>query len=338
MKRHLFFVCLSSFLLSYCGSKYPDGALLISEFDSTYSIDILSASKKIQSDPFNAELYYLRANTFYFQGQFPLAISDLSIAINLKGNNPLYHLRIAQSYLELDSAQHKKADEHLAKALQIKPDYAEAKYTYARLLLARQQYEQSQKYLFDLKNDAEFSSKAKLLLVISYKEQKDTIKAVSVLDEILLNDPNNLDATMQKALFLLDKNIDMSSQFVDKAISIDEFNSEALYLKGLILQRKNRFADAEIIYQRTIKIDPSHIFAHYNLAVIQSMFENYESVIDLCGKILDLDPSNYKSFSLRAFAFENKGNKKAALQDYKAALQINPEYNLAIEGLKGLQK
>jgi tetratricopeptide (TPR) repeat protein len=336
MFRQLGVIYLLVMFLINCGSKYPEGALIISSKDTLYNADILSASDKINKEPFNAEYYYLRANAFFYQKDYPHAIQDLSCAISLNARNPLYHLRIAQSYIDQDSANYLKASKHLKTSLELKPDYSEAQFILAKLLLARQQYSQAESMFLKLKDDSEYASKSKLLLVVAYKEQKDTLKALTVLDDILLNDPNNYDATMQKALFLLNKNEELASQFVDKALSIDEFNSEALYLKGLILQRKGKYADAEIIYNRAIKIDPSHIFAHYNLAVIQSMFDNNEAVIDLCGKILDLDPNNYKALVLRGYAFEQKGNKKAALFDYKAAIQINPDYKPAQEYLKSL--
>ena len=42
----------------------------ISEKDTTYSADVRSISEKINKSSRNAELYYKRANTFYFEENF----------------------------------------------------------------------------------------------------------------------------------------------------------------------------------------------------------------------------------------------------------------------------
>jgi len=45
---------------------------------------------------------------------------------------------------------------------------------------------------------------------------------------------------------------------------------------------------------------------------------------------------NYKAHTLRGYAFEQKGNKKAARMDYQAALNIKPDYEQALKYLKNL--
>ena len=336
MRRQTFlYFCVALFLVN-CNQNFPEGALIISETDTSYNEDILSVTKKIQKNPSLAENYYLRANAFYFQKEYNLAIQDFTTSLQLEPKNPLYRYRLAESYLEKDSANYEEASKQLKTAIQIKPDYAEAQYLYAKLLLARQQYDQSEPILKQLAQNPDFATKAQLLRVVAYKEQRDTLKALAILDKILIEDPNNYDATMQKAMFLMSSDLELASQYVDKALVIDEFSAEALYAKAFILQQKEKFADAEILYNRVIKINPAHVFAHYNLAVIQALFDNHDAVIDLCGKILDLETENYKAHTLRGYAFEQKGNKKAARMDYQAALNIKPDYEQALRYLKNL--
>ena len=336
MRRQTLFFLSVALLLVNCSQNYPEGALIISDTDTSFNEDIRSVSQKIRKDPFVAENYYLRANAFFFQKKYSNAIVDFNTALSLEPKNPLYKYRLAETFLEKDSANFEEASKQLKEAIQIKPDYVEAQYLYAKLLLARQQYDLCEPILITLSNNPDFGTKAQLLRVVSYKEQRDTLKALAILDKVLIEDPNNYDATMQKAMFLLDKDIETASQYVDKALVIDEFSAEALYAKAYIQQQKIKYADAEILYNRVIKINPSHVFAHYNLAVIQAIFDNHDAVIDLCSKIIDLEPENFKAFTLRGYALERKGNKKAARSDYQAALEIKPDYKQASEYLKEL--
>ena len=74
-------ICFSVMLLSLlvftqsCNKKTAQR--YISETDTSYSLDIRNVSKKINADPENAELYYLRGNAFYFLDQFSDAEIDL---------------------------------------------------------------------------------------------------------------------------------------------------------------------------------------------------------------------------------------------------------------------
>jgi tetratricopeptide (TPR) repeat protein len=49
---------------------------------------------------------------------------------------------------------------------------------------------------------------------------------------------------------------------------------------------------------------------------------------------MELESNNANVFAMRGTAYEKMGNKKAALQDYNAALAIAPENMPALEGKK----
>jgi tetratricopeptide (TPR) repeat protein len=142
---------------------------------------------------------------------------------------------------------------------------------------------------------------------------------------------------MQKVLILNHRNDPLVLTWANKAVRMNEFSDEALYTLGLVLQNQQKYADAMSYYERVIKVNPNHIFAHYNLAVIQSLFENFEESIDWCEKTLDLNSEFANAMALKGYCYEMQGNKKAALQEYKAALSINPGLDLAKIGLKNVQ-
>jgi tetratricopeptide (TPR) repeat protein len=101
----------------------------------------------------------------------------------------------------------------------------------------------------------------------------------------------------------------------------------------LILQKQQKYSDAVGYYERVVKVNPNHTLAHYNVAVIQSLFENYEEAIDWSDKALDLNPEFAQAMALKGYCYEKMGNKKAALQEYKAALSVDPSLKSAKEGL-----
>jgi tetratricopeptide (TPR) repeat protein len=318
-----------------CNSNRNSGRF-ISETDTSFSEEIRSVSAKINANPDDAELYYKRGNTFYFEKKYKDAILDFETAIALNPKQALYHYKCSESLISMDSTNSNKTKEHLVKALEIKPDYPEASYLLAKYYLARQEYDKSIGLLKSLTNQMDFSDDAYVLMSIAFKEQKDTASAQKVIENALLKNPENFNAVMQKTLFLYQSNDPTTEQWASKAVRMNEFSDEALYTYALLMQKKEKYAIAIEYYDRAIKVNPNHILAHYNIAVIQSLFENYEESIDWCNKTLDLQSTNANAHCLIGFNQEKLGNKKAALQSYKTALSLDPNLTLAKEGIQSI--
>jgi tetratricopeptide (TPR) repeat protein len=315
----------------------PDGARYISDTDTTFSADIRSISAKINLDPANAENYYLRGNSFYFSNKFKDAIIDLNTAIAIAPTNPLYHLRIGESYLSLDSANYEGANKHLNEAIQLNPKYDEAIYLLAKLNIARQQYSEAEKLLNRIVEIPDYKEKTLILKSVAFKEQKDTLKAIQIIDQVLVINPNNFDATMQKAMFILDKDPTMAMKYIDKAIVLNEFSDEALYTKGLLLQRNGNFKDAVKLYEKVNKINPFHVLSYYNRAVVENLFENYDDVIKYCDKCTELNPMFDKAYTLRGYAFMVQHKKNDAIDNFNKALKLNPNSSTTKEYLNQLK-
>ncbi len=343
MRKHVFPI-LIPFILFACGKSLPDGARYISSTDTSFSSDIRSISTKINDDPTNPENYYLRGNAFFYALKYKDAITDLNTAVALNGDNPMYHFRLAESYLSLDSANYELSNKHLSTCLKLRNNnYPEAAFLLAKLYVARQQYSEADKLLSGLISNPEFQEKAYILKSVSLKEQKDTLASLAIIDKVLLLNPNNFDATMQKALFLFEKDPALCEKYVNKAIVLNEFSDEAIYTKGLIEQKKSNFSDAVKLYEKVIKINPYHIFAYYNRAVIETIFENYQVSAELCDKITTLNPKFDKAYVLRGYDFMMLGDKNTAVDNFTKALKLNPnasqakEYLDAVKSLKTLK-
>jgi tetratricopeptide (TPR) repeat protein len=316
-----------------CQSQEGPTVRVLSDLDSTLSPEIRALCKRIAEDPRNAELYYLRGNAFYYEEQFEEAQIDLEASLSLNPDQALVHFRLAETCLQRDSALAPQAEFHFSEALRLKSDYHEAKMEQARLWVARQDYEKALANLRSLKPLDDFRDRAYLLESLVYREQGDTTRSEAVLDALLRVNAQSYDATMQKALILLNRKDDKCLKWLDKAIALDELSDEALYHKGLWLQWQGRYADAMALYENANKINPGHLYARYNRAVIENMFENYAQSEEHCNQILDMSPDFALALALRAYSREKLGYKKAAKLDYQAALQIDPTLEMAREGL-----
>lgn len=313
-----------------------NGERYISENDTSFSKDIRDISAKINKDARNAELYYRRGNAFYFQDMFGDAIIDLEYAITLDSNNAVYHQKCGEAYLKLDSADSRKAKLHLEKAIAMQPELNDAVLLLAKLFLARQEYVKAENLFKKLTGIPDFADKAFVFLGISKKEQKDTNQAMTYFEKAQQTNPQNYESAMQIALIKAAQNDPMALQYFDKVIAINEYSDEAFYGKGLLLQKKELYKDAFKNYEKARTLNPGHILATYNTAVLYNLFEDYEKAEEMCNKTLDLSPMNSNAFALRGFTFEKRGNQPAAEADYRQALKIDPNNNMAQIGLKVL--
>lgn len=167
-----------------CNSNRNSGRF-ISETDTTFSEEIRGISLKINNNPNDAELYYKRANTFYFE-KYNDAILDFETAISINPKQALYHYKCAESLISMDSTNSNKTKEHLIQAIKIKSDYPEASFLLAKYYLARQEYDKSIDLLNPLRDQIDFSDDAYVLISIAFKEQKDTVSAQKVIENALL--------------------------------------------------------------------------------------------------------------------------------------------------------
>src|SRR5688572_10023558 len=122
---------LGIFFLDSCKKKV--GQRYISETDTTYSADIRHVSKKINLDPSNPELYYRRANTFFFEDNFKQATLDIEYAITLDSSNALYHFSRGSYLMSGDTANAREAEISYKKAITLKPDFLDAITNLAKL-------------------------------------------------------------------------------------------------------------------------------------------------------------------------------------------------------------
>jgi tetratricopeptide (TPR) repeat protein len=331
----LFVVLVSIFFLNGCSDQ--QNQRYIRDKDTTFSPDIRSISQKINKSPGDAELYYKRANTFYFEENYKQAVSDIDYAIAIDSVNPLYEYKRAQFLMSGDTANSKEAIKSFKKAIRLKPDYVEAMLAYGKLLIARQKYDEAEDVYFACNKVDPSNPATYFYLGIMAKEMKDTQKALALFEKTLVYDGNYYDAVMQLGNYYAEKGDDKALVFFQRAMAINEFSEEPLYAKGLFLQKKHLYKDAAAIYEQVAKMNPGHILCRYNLAYINAYFKNYQTAKELLDETIELDKNYADAYALRGLMKEKLNNHTSAMMDYQTALQIDKNQKAAEDGLKRLK-
>jgi tetratricopeptide (TPR) repeat protein len=318
---------LSCFLLliiaGACGSKVK--GRYISDGDTTFSDDIRSISARINKEPSNADLYYKRANTFYFETRFRDALQDIDFALFLDSLNPVYHARKAEILMGNDSADSKLAMAHYRKALKLKPGMEDALSGLGKILLARQAYPEALETFNALLDVNPMNAGTLVIMGLAAKEMKDTAQAIMRFEKALSINPSEFNAVMQMANLYAARKPELALQYYDRALTVDEYSDEALYAKGFLLQQLGRYKDALSLYQRTKEANAGHRFAYYNSAVIYGLFKDFEEALRWLDDLIAIDENFVKAYHYRAFVNEQLGRTKDAIGDYRKTLELDPK-------------
>jgi tetratricopeptide (TPR) repeat protein len=168
------------------------------------------------------------------------------------------------------------------------------------------------------------------------KELGDTTKAIQLFEKVLVYDSKHYNAIMQLGNYYAYKNDVKALLFFERALAINEYSDEALYAKGLFLQKQGKFKDAVKLYETVSKVNPSHLYCRYNLGVINAMFGEYEEALKFIDEIIDLEDTYVDAYTLKGKVLEAMKDIKGAKENYNKALSLDPQQSLATEGLKRL--
>lgn len=329
-------ICLIIFSIVFFTSCQKKGLNIrvITDKDTSYSLDIRSVSGKINKNPQNAKLYFNRANAFYFEDNLKEAIIDINAALHYDSINADYHYYHGKYLMSGDTANSKLAENAFLKALYLKNNYSDAHQALAYLYLAKQQYDLAEEHYTEASKINPSNPEPIFYLGMIAKEIGDTAKAILLFEKTLVYDSKHYDAIMQLGLYYANKNDKKTTLFLDRALAINEYSDEALYAKGLYFQNNQKLKEASILYENCIRVNPSHIFSRYNLALLNAMALDYDNAIKNLDAAIGLSPDYADAYTLRGRVFEMKKDKTRAYFDYIKAVNLDENQTLAKEGLK----
>jgi len=206
-------------------------------------------------------------------------------------DNNVAELNLGSAFLK--KGQLDEAIAHFQKALEIKPDYADAHNNLGKALLQNGQLDEAmaqfQKAL-DIKPD--------------HAEAHNNLGAALLkkggVDEAILHD--------QEAL-------QIRPDFVEAHVNL-----------GNALLQKDRVDEAIAHYQKALEIEPGLAEAHYNLGVALRQRGSVDESITQFHQAMQLKPDDAASYNDLGTALLQKGELGEAISQFKKALAIKPDY------------
>ncbi len=329
---------LSAVLTSCSEKKKSDQSGALPADSSALGKQIAELSAKIADNPKDPDLFHERAKLHLQGNDVANAMMDMEKVMSMDTTRANYFLTLADVHLAASKPGKSKAA--LEKCISLDPANKEAYEKLAELYFIAQQYKEAIQNLDGVLKLDITNPKAYFMKGMCYRDMGDTTKAVSSFQTCIEQKSDYYDAYLQLAMIFHARNNKLALQYYDGALRINPKSVDALYGRGLWHQENERNFDKAIQdYTSAAQLNPRAARAHYALGYIHYQYlKVYDQAIKHYNDAIAADPNWPEAWFNRGLAYEALGNIAAAAGDYSKALELNPQYPNAAEGLKRVRK
>ncbi len=333
MKKAIF-IALCLCVLWACNS---DNKTKAPEFGRTGNPQIDGLTEQIFKNPKDAQLYFQRAKLFYQngeQGGYDYAIEDMKYALSLDSVNVPFHHFLSDIYL--DYAQSRLAVTTMERASALAPNDIPTALKLCQVYFITKQFG-GVKVTIDkiFKKDPQ-NSEAYFMLGMYLKEQNDAAKATIAFQKAVDLDSDNKDAFIELGKIYTDKGNPIALKYFDNALIIDSLDFNVMMAKAYYYQTKNQMNDAIGVYKKIVGYDPRYENALFNLGLIYYDMDSLPKAQAHFDMVIGEAPTFFKAYYYRGLIAEKRGDKAAALKDFKQCLEFNSTFDKALDGVKRL--
>ena len=309
----------------------------VAQFAKTGNRSIDSLTELIFKDAKNADLYFKRAQLFNENsdlGGIDFAIKDMEYALTLDSTNISYHRFLSDVYL--DARQSRLAVSTMERAVSLAPDSIPTLLKLAEVYLITKQYTYAGNTVEKIMKRDPQNAEGFFMFGMVFKEMGDDAKAINSFQKAADLNADNKDAFIELGQLFTKRNSPLALKYFDNALVIDSLDLNAMMGKAYYFQLQKKIPEAVAIYRKAIEVDPHYYSAMFNLGVLYLEQNDLDKAYQHFDLITKQSATFYRAYYYRGLVEEKRGNKTAAIADYKQALDFRSDYDKALEGLKRL--
>jgi len=293
-------------------------------------------SKRIASNPKDADSYWKRGILEAKLGKYPPAILDYQLAIKIDSTKADYYYSLADANFLMGHTRESK--DEFQKCIDLDPKNTGAMMRLGELYFYVKKYPEAIGLIDQALKVDPYLAKAYFMKGMIFLEKGDTAKAISSMQTAVEQDTKYFDAYVQLGLVFTRKGSAAALTYFDDAINIKPRNIEPYYDKGMFYQTVQDYDNAIKAYQELLQVDSNYKFALYNIGVIYfSQNKDYNQAIKYFNKAIHADSAYSFALYGRGNCYEQLGQNMKAMNDYSAALHYNRGFMAASDAMKDLQ-
>tara|TARA_R110002096_G_scaffold358732_2_gene551836 strand:+ start:6083 stop:7120 length:1038 start_codon:yes stop_codon:yes gene_type:complete len=332
---------LVSFFLFACENQAPKTETIEVQENQTIEQEsnddkldsiLSSINKAILNDVSNPDLYLKRAQLYDSINDTKSALEDLDRAFKIDSTK--LTTLIAQANFLSKRGKLNLGLRMLEKAQVYHPTDARVYVELSELYLLAKNNEKSLNNAdLAIKYD-KFNAKAYYLKGYNFLEMGDTARSISSYQTAVEQNPDFLDAFLELGYVFSLKHDAIAIDYLENALRIDPKNKQVLYAKGMFEQEHEMYNEAMKTYKTAIEYHPDFREAHHNLGYIHMYYlKLYRQALPYFTAAIEVDSNYIEAYYNRGYSFELMGDINNAAKDYRKALSIKPDYDLAAKGL-----
>lgn len=292
---------------------------------------------KIHKDSKNAKLYYDRAKVLLKLNRANDAINDMMTATNLEDDNPDYFMLLGDAYFANGDVD--RSYKAFQDAIDLDEDNTEAYLKLGEIAFYSRDYDRAMENLGKVTAKDKTNRTALFMKGFIYKETGDTTNAVFYFRKICDLYPEYEPSFEELGSLYAIKHDPMAVEYLNTAITLEPTNTNALYCLAMFYQETDEIDQAEELYKRIIEIDPHNKDAWHNRGYIELFhYGDYDVAIEYLTRAIECDNQFIEAHVNRGCAYELKGDKNNAEICFRTALDIDPDFQPAIDGMSRLGK
>lgn len=245
----------------------------------------------------------------------------------------IQHRVLLATLIAEDTDRINEALDILDTAITIEPDNLSLYLNKASLLLKNGDYQQAIKVAKNIQQEFPDSANGKLLEADIYRLQKRYEPALAIYDEQYAKQPTRKVLSARVDIYLYLKQTDKAISVLEEAVKKDPDDIDSLFKLASLYHEQNQLEKAKQYYDDILHKIPNHIVTLNNLAWIY-MDNDIPKATELARKAHELAPQSAAIMDTYGFALAKSGKYKQSLELLKKAAQALPkdhdiQYHLA---------
>jgi len=172
-----------------------------------------------------------------------------------------------------------------------------------------------------------------------YLQQRQFDRAVGEYEAAALLNPVSADPLVAAANALTDQGrLGEAARKLDQALSLEPLSPEVAVGRARLAERQDQPLDALALYQSAVNLNPSYAQARALLANVALRLKRFDDARAQFAALLGLGYEPARSHYGLGRVAEAKGDRDAALKEYRAAVHLDPSLSAAREALGRLEK
>ncbi len=292
-----------------------------------------SLSRLLRDDPDNLEAYLMRAELLLKRKEARSAANDIYNAMQLDSNSA--RARSLKGQLHFVQNRTRLSKREWERCIELDPENIECRLRLAELYIIVMDFKAALKLLDKVISLDDDNAQAYFLKGIVVRDMRqDTSLALQYFQRAVDLKQDYVKALDMMGVMLSAQNDTLAKFYFQRILELEPNRGDIYFKLGVYHMNQDNINRAIESFTRAVQLSPRDAESYFNLGFIHIQLKEYEQASKYFTSAIQVREKNYKAYYGRGYCYEMGGQYKKAKADYLQAIESNPIYKPAGEGLQ----